>query len=136
MSADRRAVTAPGAPAAVGPYRHAIVSAGLLFCSGQTPLDPETNELVGGPVGDQAQRCLQNLEAVCAAAGTSLANALRIGVFMTDLSRFSELNEVYAAFFANAGAADPPARVTVGVAALPLGAEVEMDAIVGLPAPG
>ena len=134
MSADRRAVTAPGAPDAVGPYRHAISAGGLLFCSGQTPLDPESNELVGGPVGPQARRCLQNLEAVSAAAGTTLARAVRIGVFMTDLSRFAELNEAYAAFFAELGADDPPARVTVGVAALPLGAEVEMDAIVALPA--
>ena len=134
MPTDRRSVTAPGAPAAVGPYRHAIVSAGLLFCSGQTPLDPETNELVGGSVGDQARRCLDNLEAVCVAAGTSLSAAVRIGVFMTDLGRFAELNEVYGAFFEDAGVEDPPARVTVGVAALPLGAEVEMDAIVALPA--
>ncbi len=134
MTIDRRAVTAPGAPAAVGPYRHGVVSAGLLFCSGQTPLDPETNELVGGSVGDQAQRCLANLEAVCAAAGASLDDAVRIGVFMTDLGRFAELNEVYGAFFAQAGVEDPPARVTVGVSALPLGAEVEMDAIVALPA--
>lgn len=132
MSVDRRAIAAPDAPAAVGPYRHAVISAGLLFCSGQTPLDPRTNRLVGGSVGDQAKRCLQNLEAVCAGAGASLADAVRVGVFMTDLSRFAELNDVYAAFFAAIGVEDPPARVTVGVAALPLGAEVEMDAIVAL----
>lgn len=136
MPVDRRTVTAPGAPDAVGPYRHGVVSAGLLFCSGQTPLDPETNELVGGSVADQARRCLANLEAVCAAAGTTLADAVRVGVFMTDLGRFAELNEAYAEFFERAGGGDPPARVTIGVAALPLGAEVEMDAIVALASSG
>ena len=69
MSHHRHAVNADAAPAAVGPYSHAVVSGGLIFCSGQSPLDPETNELVGGSAGEQARRCLQNLEAVAAAAG-------------------------------------------------------------------
>jgi 2-iminobutanoate/2-iminopropanoate deaminase len=129
MSHHRRTVTAEGAPAAVGPYRHAVVAGGLLFCSGQTPLDPATNELVDGPLGAQATRCLQNLDAVCAAAGASLADAVRLTVFLLDLGRFAEVNEAYGAFFGD----DPPARTTIGVAALPLGAQVEIDAVVALP---
>ena len=126
--APRRSVTAPGAPPAIGPYSHAVSAAGLLFCSGQIPLDPETGELVGSDVGEQAERCLLNLRAVCAAAGTSLASAVRVTVYMTDLARFAELNSVYEAFFA----VDPPARVTVEVSGLPRGALVEIDAVVAL----
>jgi 2-iminobutanoate/2-iminopropanoate deaminase len=100
----------------------------LLFCSGQIPLDPATGELVGTAVADQTRRCLENLAAVCAAAGTSLENAVRLTVYMTDLDRFAELGTAYGAFFEAA----PPARVTVGVAALPKGALVEIDAIVAL----
>jgi 2-iminobutanoate/2-iminopropanoate deaminase len=98
----------------------------LLFCSGQIPLEPGTGELVKGTVAEQARRCLENLQAVCGAAGTSLSRALRLTVYMTDLRDFGALNEVYGSFFAG----DPPARVTVEVAALPMGAEVEIDAIV------
>lgn len=128
MSADRQTVDAPGAPAAVGPYSHAVRSGGLLFCSGQIPLDPETGEMVGEGPAEQARRCLQNLSAVCEAAGTKLQRALRITIYMTDMAAFGSVNEVYASLFET----DPPARVTVGVAALPKGAEVEMDAIVAL----
>jgi 2-iminobutanoate/2-iminopropanoate deaminase len=124
----RQTVTAPGAPAAIGPYCHAVVAGELLFCSGQIPLDPESGELVGDSAGAQARRCLENLQAVCRAAQTTLARAVRVTVYMTDLSAFAELGEVYAVFFPE----DPPARVTVGVAALPKGAMVEIDAIVAL----
>jgi 2-iminobutanoate/2-iminopropanoate deaminase len=127
---SRQSVTAPGAPAAIGPYSHAVSAAGLLFCSGQIPLDPATGELVGEDVTEQAERCLLNLQAVCAAAGTSLANAVRITVYMTNLARFGEVNAVCAAFFA----IDPPARVTVEVSGLPRDALVEIDAIVALAA--
>src|SRR4051812_16417025 len=99
MANHRRPVTALGAPSAVGPYSHGIVSGGLLFCSGQTPLDPETNELVGGSIGDQTRRCLDNLTAVCAAAGAQLADAVRLTVYVTDMSRFGEVNEAYGAYF-------------------------------------
>lgn len=131
MSASRKAVHADGAPAAVGAYSHAIAISGtLLFCSGQIPLDPATNDLVGGSVGDQATRCLQNLEAVCQAAGTTMANAVRVGVFLTDLpGDWAEVNAAYEKFFD----ADPPARAAVGVAALPKGAQVEIEAVVALP---
>lgn len=129
MSHHRETVTAVGAPAAVGPYSHAVRSGGLLFCSGQTPLDPETNTLVEGTIGDRTRRCLDNLQAVCAAAGAELADAVRCAVYVTDLSVFAEVNAAYAEYFPGA----PPARTTIGVASLPLGADVEIDAIVALP---
>jgi 2-iminobutanoate/2-iminopropanoate deaminase len=124
----RRSVTASDAPTAIGPYSHAVSAAGLLFCSGQIPLDPTNGELVGVSPAQQAERCLLNLQAVCAAAGTSLANAVRVTVYMTDLACFGEVNEVYASFFAT----DPPARVTVEVSGLPRDALVEIDAVVAL----
>jgi 2-iminobutanoate/2-iminopropanoate deaminase len=126
MSRDRQTVTAAGAPDAIGPYSHAVRAGSLLFCSGQIPLDPDSGEIVGASAAEQARRCLQNLVAVCDAAGASLANAVRLTVYMTDLSRFAEVNEVYASFFPS----EPPARVAIGVAALPKGAQVEIDAIV------
>jgi 2-iminobutanoate/2-iminopropanoate deaminase len=128
MSIDREPITAPGAPAAVGPYSHAVRADSLLWCSGQIPLDPGTGELVGSSAAEQARRCLQNLEAVCEEAGTTLARAVRVTVYMTDLSAFAEMGEVYESFFDE----QPPARVTVGVAQLPRGAYVEIDAIIAL----
>jgi 2-iminobutanoate/2-iminopropanoate deaminase len=126
--ASRTTVTAPDAPAAIGPYSHAVRAGGLLFCSGQIPLDAASGELVGETAPDQARRCLENLEAVCAAAGASLADAVRLTVYMTDLGQFASVNEVYGSFFAS----DPPARVAIGVAALPKGAQVEIDAVIAL----
>jgi 2-iminobutanoate/2-iminopropanoate deaminase len=129
VARDRQAVSAPGAPPAIGPYSHAVRAGGLLFCSGQIPLDPATGELVGTSAPEQARRCLENLRAVGEAAGASLARAVRLTVYMTDLGEFAEVNEVYASFFPGE---QPPARVTVGVSALPKGALVEIDAIVAL----
>ena len=129
MTTDtRQTVSAPGAPAAIGPYSHAVATAGLLFCSGQIPLDPASGELVGETPAAQARRCLENLAAVCEAAGATLRDAVRLTIYMTDLAAFAEVNEVYASFFVD----DPPARVTVGVAQLPKGAQVEIDAVVAL----
>jgi len=129
VSQHREPVTALGAPAAVGPYSHAVRAGGLLFCSGQIPLDPDTNELVGDTPAEQATRCLQNLQAVCAAAGASLGDAVRCSVYLTDLpGAFAEVSEAYGEFFTS----HPPARVAIGVAALPKGALVEIDAIVAL----
>jgi 2-iminobutanoate/2-iminopropanoate deaminase len=128
MTSQRETVHAPGAPAAVGAYSHAVRAGDLLFCSGQVALDAN-GELVGETAGDQARKCLENLQAVCEAAGTSLDRAVRCGVFLTDLAgQWAEVNDVYATFFP----ADPPARAAVGVAALPKGALVEVDAIVAL----
>lgn len=128
MPVEREAVDAPGAPEAVGPYSHAVRAAGLLFCSGQIPLDPETGELVGETPAEQARRCLENLQQVCAAAGTSLARAVRLTIYTTRLGDFAEINEAYASFFSQT----PPARAAVGVAELPKGALVEIDAVVAL----
>lgn len=130
MDSERSVVEAPGAPAAIGPYSHAVKAGDLLFCSGQIPLDPQSGELVGATAAEQARRCLENLQAVCAAAGATLADAVRITIYMTDLERFAEVNDAYAEFFPSNE--DPPARVTVGVAALPKGAQVEIDAVVAI----
>jgi 2-iminobutanoate/2-iminopropanoate deaminase len=124
----RRAVETDAAPAPIGPYSQAVVADGVLYCSGQVPLDPGTGELVEGGIAEQSRRCLESLEAVCREAGTQLSDAARIGIYVTDMSLFAELNEVYAGFFS-----EPfPVRTTVGVAALPKGALVEMDATVPL----
>ncbi len=128
MASARETVHAPGAPPAIGPYSHAVRSGELLFCSGQIPLDPASGELVGASAAEQARRCLENLQAVCDAAHAKLERALRVTVYMTDLADFAEVNEVYGSFFDE----QPPARATVGVAQLPRGAYVEIDAIVAL----
>jgi len=129
VSHHRATVTAPGAPAAVGPYVHAVRAGGLLFCSGQIPLDPATGEITGTTPAEQARRCLENLAVVCEAGGAGLADAVRVTVYLTDMAAFAEVNEVYAQFFPS----EPPARVAIGVAALPKGALVEVDAVVALP---
>ena len=129
MPLERETIDAAGAPAAVGPYSHAVRAGDLLFCSGQVALDPQSGELVGDTPGDQARLALQNLGKVCEAAGTSLDRAIRCTVYLTDIAgAWSEVNDVYASFFGDA----PPARVAVGVAALPKGAQFEIDAIVAL----
>ncbi len=128
MSNDRQLINADAAPAAVGPYSHAVRHGGLLFCSGQIPLDPASGQIVGATPAEQARRCLANLTLVCEAAGTTLQQALRCTIYMTDLGAFAEVNEVWAEFFP----AEPPARAAVGVAALPKGAQVEIDAIVAV----
>jgi len=126
---DRQSVSTDSAPAAIGPYSQGMRAGGLLFCSGQIPLDPSVGELVKEDVEGQARRCLENLAAVCEAAGASLTNAVRCTVYLTDMDDFARVNEVYAEFF---DGEDPPARVAVAVAGLPKGADVEIDAIVAL----
>jgi 2-iminobutanoate/2-iminopropanoate deaminase len=129
LPAHRELIVAPGAPEAVGPYVHAVLAGGLLFCSGQIPLDPKTGELVGATAADQAGRCLENLAAVCDAAGATLGDAVRLTVYWTDMGAFASVNEVYESFFES----DPPARVAIAVAGLPRGALVEIDAVVAVP---
>jgi 2-iminobutanoate/2-iminopropanoate deaminase len=120
------AVSTEKAPKAVGPYSQAVRSGDLLFLSGQVPLDPASGNLVEGTIEAQTERVILNLSAVLAAAGLSLANVVKTTVYMTDLSQFGKMNEVYARHFAH----DPrPARATVQVAALPKGATVEIEAI-------
>jgi 2-iminobutanoate/2-iminopropanoate deaminase len=126
---SRHAVTSPGAPAAVGPYSHAVRSGDLVFTSGQIPLDPATGKLVTGAIELQTRRVMDNLAAVLAAAGTSLPRVVKTTIYLTDLGDFAAVNGVYASYFSS----DPPARSTVQVAALPLGAKVEIDAIAQCP---
>ena len=128
VSQARRVHNSDGAPEAIGPYSHAVAGRGLLFCSGQIPLDPVSGELVGEDAAAQAVRCLENLAAVCSSAGASLSDAVRCTIYMTDLGDFAEVNEAYGAFFGE----EPPSRVTVGVAALPRNAQVEIEAIVAV----
>ncbi len=128
MSHHRETVTAPGAPEAVGPYSHAVSAAGLLFCSGQVALHPETGELVGETAAEQARQCFENLSAVAQAGGGELASAVRCTVYLADMGDFAAVNEVYAEYFGDS----LPARVAFGVAALPKGGLVEIDAIIAL----
>jgi 2-iminobutanoate/2-iminopropanoate deaminase len=122
-------VTALDAPAAIGPYSHAVRAGDLLFCSGMIGLDAESGELVDGGIAAQSRRALQNLSAICAAGGAALGDAVRLTVYLTDMADFAELNDVYATFFEG----DPPARVTIAVAGLPKAAAVEIDAVIALP---
>jgi 2-iminobutanoate/2-iminopropanoate deaminase len=128
VAPERQPIEARDAPEAIGPYSQAIRHDDLLFCSGQIPLDPASGELVKLDAPGQASRCLENLEAVCRAAGGSLADAVRCTIYLTDMNDFARVNEVYADYFDE----NPPARVTLGVASLPRGADVEIDAIVSL----
>lgn len=125
----RQSVSTDGAPQAIGPYSQAMRTGSLLFCSGQVPLDPSSGELIKDDIEGQTRRCLENLAAVCEAAGGSLSEAVRCTVYLTDMNDFARVNEVYGSFFEGA---DPPARVAIGVAALPKGADIEVDAIVAL----
>jgi 2-iminobutanoate/2-iminopropanoate deaminase len=117
----RTTFTAPGA-ATAGPYSHAVEGAGLLFLSGQTPLDPATGKLINGTVEEQTAQCLTNLRSVLEAAGLTFDDVINVQVYLTDMANFAAMNTVYAAQFN----APYPARTTIGVASLPLGARVEI----------
>ena len=114
-----------GAPKAIGPYSQAIKANGLIFASGQIPLDPSTGQLVEGSIKEQTERVFNNLKAVLEAAGSSLDRVVKTTVFLADLGDFNEMNEAYGHFFQDA----PPARSTVEVARLPRDARVEIDVI-------
>jgi len=121
----RDAVHAAGAPAAVGPYSHAVRAGALVYLSGQTPIDPATGGLVPGDVAVQAERVFANLAAVLEAAGATFDDVVKVNVYLTDMADFAAVNAVYARTFA-----EPfPARTTVAVAGLPLGARVEIEAV-------
>lgn len=121
-----RGITSEGAPAPVGPYSQAVALPGWLFTSGQIPLDPETGKLVDGGIEAQTERVIANLAAVLEAGGSHLDRVIKTTVYVTDLADFARINAVYARHFRG----DPaPARSTVQVAALPLGAAVEIEAI-------
>jgi len=121
----RTKVTTTSAPAALGPYSQAIALDGMVFASGQIALDPSSGQLIEGDVQAQTHRVLRNLTAVLEAAGCSLSNVVKTTVFLTSMSNFTAMNEVYATYFGD----EPPARSTVAVAELPKGAQVEIEAI-------
>jgi reactive intermediate/imine deaminase len=122
------AVTSDRAPAAIGPYSQAIRVGSTVYLSGQIPLDPTSGELVAGDIEAQTVRVFENLKAVAEAAGGSLRQAVKINIYLTDLSHFATVNAVMARYFEQ----PYPARATLGVAALPRGAAVEADAILVL----
>ncbi len=121
----RQSIHSDAAPKAVGPYSQGVWAGDLLYLSGQTPLDPATGKLVEGDVGVQTQRVFDNLEAVLSGAGLTMDDAIKCNVFLIDMGDFAEMNEVYAQRFS----APFPARSTIAVAGLPLGAQVEIELI-------
>ncbi|MBV9612743.1 MAG: RidA family protein [Acidobacteriaceae bacterium] len=118
-------ITAPNAPKAAGPYSTAVRQNGLVFLSGQIPLDPKTGQLVTGTIEEQTARVLENLKAVLDGAGLSLGHVVKTTVFLKDMSNFARMNETYGQYFS----ANPPARSTVEVARLPRDVQVEIEAI-------
>ncbi len=124
-NADRSVIITSDAPQAIGPYSQAIRAGTLIFASGQVALDPASGTLVGEDVAAQTRRALDNVRAVLRAAGADLGNVVKTTVFLTDMSDFTSMNEIYATYFSS----QPPARSTVAVAQLPRGARVEIECI-------
>jgi 2-iminobutanoate/2-iminopropanoate deaminase len=124
----RRAISTAGAPAAIGPYSQGIVSDGLLFCSGQAALDPASGALVEGGIEPETERVMANLTAVLDAAGCTWEDVVKTSIFLVDMGDFATVNAIYGRFVGD----PPPARSTVGVAALPKGARVEIDVVARL----
>lgn len=121
----KKVISTANAPAAIGPYSQAIVAGGLLFVSGQIPLNPATGAMVEGGIEAQTARVLDNLKAIVEAAGSSLAKVVKTTVYITDINDFGKVNEIYAGYFTE----NPPARVCVEVSNLPKGALIEIDLI-------
>ena len=122
---ERAVIVSAGAPAAIGPYSQAIRAGGLLFVSGQIPLDPATGQVVAGGIGTQTERVLRSLQAILETAGSGLERVVKTTIFLTDLGDFAAVNETYGRFFPQS----PPARATVQVAALPRGVGIEIEAV-------
>jgi 2-iminobutanoate/2-iminopropanoate deaminase len=122
---EKETVTTDKAPGAIGPYSQAIKAGGMVFCSGQIPIDPATGNFVSDSVAEQTEQVLKNLSEVLAAAGTDLGNVVKTTVFLSDMNSFAEMNEVYAKYFSE----NKPARATVQAARLPRDARVEIDCI-------
>ena len=112
------------APKAIGPYSQAIVSGGFVFCSGQIAIDPETNTFKPGSIAEETSRAIENLKAILEKAHTTLEKTVRVGVYLSSMDDFTEMNSVYETYFTN-----KPARTTIEVSALPKGARIEIDAI-------
>lgn len=121
----KKIISTKQAPAAIGPYSQAIEHNGVLYCSGQIPLDPETMEIVGDNAADQAKQVMKNLEAVLTEAGTNFSKVIKCSIFLDDMGDFGDVNEVYGGYFKN----DPPARETVAVQTLPKSVLVEISCI-------
>ncbi len=121
---ERKIVSTTQAPKAIGPYSQALIAGGFVHCSGQIALDPASGQLIQGDAGAQTERVMRNLAAVLAAAGTTLARAVKCTIYLKNVDDFATVNEVYGRFFAEG---PPPARATVEVARLPRGALVEID---------
>jgi 2-iminobutanoate/2-iminopropanoate deaminase len=130
MSITKKVIQTSAAPAAIGPYSQAVVAGGLLFVSGQIPLDPASGQLVGGGVEEQAVQVLKNLRAIIEAAGARMGQVVKTTIFLKSMDDFQKVNEVYGTFFE----APFPARATVEVARLPRDVKVEIEAIVNLQA--
>ena len=122
---QRRIVSTADAPKAVGPYSQAVWAGDLLFCAGQIPLDPATGALVAGGIAEQTTRVLQNVQAVLRSQGLDLGHVVKTTVFLSDMTQFAAMNEVYTKFFVH----EPPARSTVQVARLPKDALIEIEAV-------
>jgi len=121
----RQVISTDNATAAIGPYSQAIRANGMIFVSGQTPIDPATQQLISGSIGEQTERVLRNIEAILTQAGSAMAKVVRCGVFLKDMNDFTAMNEVYGKFFKS----EPPARTTIQAARLPKDCMVEIDAI-------
>jgi 2-iminobutanoate/2-iminopropanoate deaminase len=121
----RKVVATEEAPEAVGPYSQAIAAGNLLFCSGQIALDPATGELLEASVGEETQRCLENLSGVLRAGGADWSSVVQVRAYLTDMGDYAAFNEAYAGY----AGAEPPARAAIGVASLPKGARVEIECI-------
>ena len=122
---ERTIIATEKAPGAVGPYSQAIATEGLVFTAGQIPINPDTGKVDAETIEEQTRQVLKNIRAVLHAAGSGLDRVVKMTVFMTDLGDFQAMNAVYAQFFP----ADPPARSAVQVVALPLGVQIEMEAV-------
>jgi reactive intermediate/imine deaminase len=123
---SKEIISTKNAPQAIGPYSQAVKTGNLMFISGQIPLNPETGDLVSGSIEDEANQVLNNIKSICEAAGNSLEDIVKITIFLTDLDNFATVNEVMKEHFS-----EPyPARATIEVSGLPLGVNVEIEAIV------
>src|SRR5256885_7430071 len=128
----KKIIATSDAPAAIGPYSQAIRSGNFIFCSGQIPLDPKSDQMVSDDIGDQTRRVLDNISGLLKSEGLSLADVVKTTIFLTNLGNFQTVNELYASYFNN----QPPARSTVQISALPKGARVEIEVIAAANATG